>query len=545
MTHVRKELPGRLAGRIDLRSACVAIALLYVATRTLQLRRFPPFLDEATYATWTLAGFEDVHYRFVALANGKEPLLTWLGMAWMTLGIEPLTAVRLVSVASGLVTLVMVGLVARRLWGDRVGVVAAALCVFVPLLVVHDAIGIMEPLVAAAATSALYLQIRLAERATLDVALLLGIALAAGLLTKESGKFALVLLPLSLLCFDWRPPEAVGRLARWAGGAALALVMAGVGYSVLMLSDYWDDLGPAREALGMHRPLGDALSHPWRGVSENWSLFVDALDGYLTTPLLLLAVLGAGIALKERPRVAALVLAWALFPLVALLVLANVPFPRYIVSAVPPLLILAALGLVRLWEWTAARGGTVTASAAAALLSVPTLVFDARVLADPLAFGIPGSTTASSQRTGRRGAPGRRWPTSWNAAPVEARPACSWGSGARPRFSFCFAIRRTSSSSARAIRCASPLHTRSRTASRRRPEEACSICGRCGRPTVRAEGRRCAFSSEDPSGTVASTRRRTSSAPVSASPTTSSTHSSRRTRRSSTGTGSGSCHRPR
>ena len=41
-------------------------------------------------------------------------------------------------------------------------------------LVAHDAIGIMGSLATAAAMSALYLQIRMAERPSLDVALLLG-----------------------------------------------------------------------------------------------------------------------------------------------------------------------------------------------------------------------------------------------------------------------------------------------------------------------------------------------------------------------------------
>lgn len=370
--------------------ACSAIALVYVVLRLALVWRFPPFVDEALYALWAVQGFEDSDYRFISLANGKEPLLTWLGMAWMSLGVQPLTALRLVSVASGFVTIAMVGLIARRLFDDRVAIVAAALCAVLPFLVVHDAIGIMESLVTAAAMAALYLQIRMAERPALDVALLLGLAFAAGLLTKETAKFGLVLLPLSLLCFNWTSPGVRTRLVGWVGGSLLALVIAAIGYSVMMLSGFWEELGAARQAIGMYRSLGEALSHPWRYYEDNWPLFREALGGYLTVPVAFLFLLGVGIALKARPRAAALLLGWILVPLVAAVLLANFAYPRYLLIAVPPMTVLAALALVRVWEWIALRRGSLVATAVGLLLVVPALVFDARFAADPAGFRYPG-----------------------------------------------------------------------------------------------------------------------------------------------------------
>src|SRR4051812_50076221 len=43
------------------------------------LWRFPPFLDESLYATWATRVHDSVNERFVALAYGKLPLLSWLG----------------------------------------------------------------------------------------------------------------------------------------------------------------------------------------------------------------------------------------------------------------------------------------------------------------------------------------------------------------------------------------------------------------------------------------------------------------------------------
>lgn len=363
-----------------------AIGAIYLATRLLLLWRFPPFWDEAQYAGWAHQGFVDSHFRFIALANGKQPMLPWLGMSLMTLGVGPLTAVRLVSALSGLVTLTMMGLVGHRLGGLRVGLTAAAGGAVVPYLFVHNSMGLMEPLVAATASTALYLQLRLAERPRLDFALLLGIVFAVGLLTKETGKFALVLLPLSLLCFRWNDPAWRDRLALWAGYAALALALAGIGYSILKLSDLYDELERAGEAIGLHRDYGDALRHPGRWAERNWPLFRAGLGGYLTAPIVVAAAVGAGLGLRSRPRLTGVLIGWALVVIGGATLLAGFPFPRYILVSVPPLVILAAYGLVRVVEAVATRAGRYARPAGAAVLAialVPTFLFDARVLVNP------------------------------------------------------------------------------------------------------------------------------------------------------------------
>jgi 4-amino-4-deoxy-L-arabinose transferase-like glycosyltransferase len=363
-----------------------AIAALYLVTRLLLLWRFPPFWDEAQYAGWTHQGFVDSHFRFVALANGKQPMLPWLGMSLMTLGVGPLTAVRLVSALSGLVTLTMMGLVGHRLGGLRVGLVAAAGGAVVPYLFVHNSMGLMEPLVAATAMTALYLQLRLAEQPRLDFALLLGIVLAVGLLTKETGRFALVLLPLSLLCFRWNDPAWPARLALWGGYAAVAFALAGIGYSILRLSDLYQEMERAGRAIGLHRDYGEALRHPGRWAERNWPLFRAGLGGYLTAPIVVTAAVGAALGLRSRPRLTGVLIGWALIVIGGGTLLAGLPFPRYILVSVPPIVILAAYGIVRVVEAVGARAEghrRLAAAAVVAIAVVPALVFDARVLVNP------------------------------------------------------------------------------------------------------------------------------------------------------------------
>lgn len=373
--------------------ALALVGVAFVVTRIALVIRFPPFVDEALYARWAWAGLDDPGSRFISLANGKEPLLPWLGSVLMWLGFEPLTSVRLVSVLAGAVTLVCTALIARELGGRRAALAAAALYVASPFVFVHDSIGIYDPLASAAVTAALLLEIRLARGGGVGVMLLLGAAVAAGLLTKQTTYVSFALAPLAMLLVtasaEWRRCAS-----RWLVGNGIALAIGLAGYSVLRFSEHYDDLARVRHEIYPTHSVGDALASPRFWIEHNWPLYQDALIGYLTLPVLLLVALGAGLALRRSPRLAVLVAAWGIAPVVAALLLADEPFPRYLLTGIPPLLALAGYGASAGAGWVAARAprrwSPAAVAAAAALIVAPSLVFDARVLAHPASATYPG-----------------------------------------------------------------------------------------------------------------------------------------------------------
>lgn len=369
--------------------ALTAVLAAFAATRLALFWRFPPFFDEALYASWAQIGADDGDARFVALANGKDPLLSWAGMALYHLGLDPLEAVRLVSLLAGTVTLVAVGAIGRELGGRRTGLVAMALYVLVPFSLVHDVVGIAEPLLVATVATALALQLRLARAPALAPALLLGLALGAGLLTKTTGLYAVVLAPAGLLVLAWRAPGLRLRLARWAGCQLVALVLAGIVQSVVHLSKLWSEQGPIRAAILPTHSVGNGLTHVGHWIDLNLVPFGGVVSGYLTWPLTLVLLAGCGLALRRRTGVAVVLLAWAGLPFAASVLIANVAFPRYLLPMLPALLPLVALplaelpGLVaRLPRPAAARPAVAVATIAVALAAWP-LVIDARILADP------------------------------------------------------------------------------------------------------------------------------------------------------------------
>ena len=395
-------------------AAALAILGLFAAFRLALLWRFPPFYDEALYASWTLAGFENPADRFISLKTADEPLFTWLGMTLMYLGAGPWTAVRLGSTLSGLATLVMCGLIGRELGGWRVGLAASAFAAIVPFFVVHDVIGITDPLATALVVSALYLQIRLARSVGLADALPLGFALGGGLLTKPTTYPALALIPFGLLVFDWARPDRGRRLARWLGCVALALALAYALYSIMKLSSLWEAYVRYRGLHGVARgqpahSIAEGLGSPLKWLEHNWPAYRSVLVGYVTLPFLLAAAVGAGLGLRRRPRLAALVLLWFLAPLAMVLLLTELAYPRYILVGIPPLLALAAYGAVAVFDWL--RGlrwrhvRRVALVCAGAALVTPTLVFDARILAAPGTARYPGIDDAQYVTSGAALAP--------------------------------------------------------------------------------------------------------------------------------------------
>jgi 4-amino-4-deoxy-L-arabinose transferase-like glycosyltransferase len=125
---------------------------------------------------------------------------------------------RLLGAVIGTVTVVLIGLVARRVAGPTVGLVAAALAAVYPMLWAADVSLMSETLYGALLVGALLLAVRLRDAATLRAAAALGGVLGLAALTRGE---ALLLVPLLLVPLTWR---------RWremaVGVAAFVVVLA-------------------------------------------------------------------------------------------------------------------------------------------------------------------------------------------------------------------------------------------------------------------------------------------------------------------------------
>jgi 4-amino-4-deoxy-L-arabinose transferase-like glycosyltransferase len=375
--------------RPGLRGFAIASATIlvgYVGAHLALLSRFPWFVDETYFATLAQAVQGDPSQRFVALSDHKGLVISWIAAFMIHFDVAPMTAMRLISIVSGAVASAAGGYLVWRWRGSQsLAIVTAALVALIPYMFVHDSVGVYDAFVAAGSMVALALELELARRQRLDLALVLGFTFGVLLLAKPTGELAVVLVPFSLLLFDWRRERRVQRLAAWAGLALLAVVIGVAMYGITRLSPLAYTPDPQN-----HRTLGDLLHDPfgkWGAVAP-WAW--RALWGYVTPPGIVLAAWGLVRVVWTRDRLGLVAAVWALSAIVAFFLLTVTAYPRYGLQAVPPLCILIAIGGADLWTRVTARLDWRLVAVAAAVACVPMLLLDGQVLVTPQTAPYPG-----------------------------------------------------------------------------------------------------------------------------------------------------------
>ena len=122
------------------------------------------------------------------------PLFSTVLAAFSLVGLDTQTAHMLVGCGLGALTVVLVGLVGRRVGGDTAGLVAAGLAAVYPPLVMNDSVLLSESLTGPTVASALLAALRLRERPALGRALVLGLAIGLAALNRSEALLLVVLL---------------------------------------------------------------------------------------------------------------------------------------------------------------------------------------------------------------------------------------------------------------------------------------------------------------------------------------------------------------
>lgn len=325
---------------------CLLMAA-FLLTRLINLTIIPIFTDEAIYLRWAQIAKNDAAWRFISLTDGKQPLFVWLTMAMMKVITDPLVAGRLVSVFTGLVSLVAIWFLTWVFFGNKkMAFFTSLFYLFFPFSLIYDRMALMDSLVGTFSLLSLFLAVLLVKTNQLDVALILGAVLGGAVLNKTSGFFNTYLLPLTLLVFPWRDKNRRQRLMKWFGLIALAIVISQGFYSILRLSPLFHMV--AQKDTTFIYPLKEWLQHPVLFFWGNIKGQLDWLIDYLTLPwvgLILISFLS-----REKLREKSLLFLWFLVPFTALALFGKVLYPRFIFFMALPLLILAAWSLVWLGQ---------------------------------------------------------------------------------------------------------------------------------------------------------------------------------------------------
>ena len=124
------------------------------------------------------------------------------------LGADSFTSHRVLGAFIGTLTVVGVGLLGRRIGGDAIGLVAAAIAAINPMLWGADVSLMSEPLYGLLLVAALLAATHVRDRPTVGPAVLLGALIGLAALTRGEAIAFLVLLVVPLLWRRWRPMAA-------------------------------------------------------------------------------------------------------------------------------------------------------------------------------------------------------------------------------------------------------------------------------------------------------------------------------------------------
>ena len=332
------------------------LLVVFFLTRLFNILAVPMFTDEAIYTRWSQIARYDSNWRFISLTDGKQPAFVWINMIFMRFFEDPLLSGRIVSVLCGL--FVVVGLyfltveVFRENKKNRViGLIASALAIVYPFLLVYDRLALYESMIAAFIVWSLYFQILLVRKLRLDLAMITGLVMGGAVLTKSSGFLAMYLIPIIFFLYDFKKKGLKTNLLKAAGYFLVAVIIINVCYAILRLSPFYHIINQKNSIfvydIGSWLKLATNIKIDIL-VSNSRGLF-DWFFTYFTIPWVLLVFIAFFIK-KEYLKEKALLFLWFMLPLLGLCFLGKTLYPRYLLFMTIPLIPLVAYSIWSLFS---------------------------------------------------------------------------------------------------------------------------------------------------------------------------------------------------
>jgi hypothetical protein len=280
-----------------------------------------------------LGGLFDLPFGNVTEQFAKDPSEIWI-------------AARVLAAALSIAGVAATYWAARRLWGVREGLVAAAILCFAFLPVAYSRVAVTDVGALIGVAFALLWSVRASEEGrTRDYALA---GAAAGLAIAFKYTAGLVLLPLGIAALARLRADGPRVLARLALAAALAAVVFLVlnPYVLGSVEQWWNDLRDQADVAANDRKPGQE--------SGGFAYYLDSLTWGLGWAALAAALVGTLVELR-RDVVRGLILLALPVALCIYLATQSRYFGRWLLPAYPALALLAALGVVQVAELLSGR----------------------------------------------------------------------------------------------------------------------------------------------------------------------------------------------
>lgn len=360
------------------------LVLFYFALRLPNLTLQPVFCDEAIYIRWSQVMKAEPSLRFLPLTDGKTPLFMWAMMPFFKLFEDPLVAGRILSVLSGLVTLAGVIFLSQRFFNRSTAFWSGLLVVIVPFMLFFDRLALVDSMLAAFSIWSLTFALLIVQNPRFDLAMGLGYFLGGAILTKTPGMFDMIVLPVTLLTIP--KGSRFKKILRVIIFLGIALIIGLIMYNLLRLGTGFEKLS-SRNQDYIFSPV-ELIKHPLDPFLPHSADVIDWLEKLLTWPVLLVTLLGAGLAIVKRHKTALVILLWSLVPIIVETSMLKSYTARYILFAIPPLLIISGWTLSQISE-RFKFNKAITYGLLLLLILPLSLKFDFQLLTDPASAPLP------------------------------------------------------------------------------------------------------------------------------------------------------------
>ncbi|MDH3973744.1 MAG: glycosyltransferase family 39 protein [Deltaproteobacteria bacterium] len=364
------------------------LCLLFFITRFYKLHGLPIFTDESTYIRWAQIIAEEPSQFLLSLnIDGKQPLFHWINALTVKLFNNPLTSIRVISVFSGFLSALALYHIARLLHSNGAGILALALYIFTPYMLIHDRIGIAASLLSLFITYTLLICVIISRRGEGSGKwfLLLGLFLTAAFLTKTTALLYFLLLPAVIFI--------LGGTRGVKNNLYYFMITYLVAFLIIAVINLGGSSPHERNPLFYQKKYfltaRDLLSFPLHLWWKNAAVLVNYLYSYLTPFIFWVVAFSVFFVIKYKKRDYIALFLWFLFPLMVLMLIGQILFSRYIVFAIPSALVIASISMLYLREKLFVifhkfpfRG--LWANGVISLFFIPMLILDYGVIMNPV-----------------------------------------------------------------------------------------------------------------------------------------------------------------
>jgi len=322
---------------------CSFLAVAYFFSRIINLTLIPVFVDEAIYIRWAQVMRAVASLRFLPLSDGKQPLFMWLIIPFLKALPDPLLAGRMVSLLAGFGTMMGVFVLSFILFKKKeISFLASLLYLISPFTLFFDRMALVDGLLSFFGIWIFICLILLVKQPRLDLAIISGILLGLGLITKSPALFFALFAPSTMILFSF----GKGKRLFFLKILGFWLIVGLFGWAIYNILR----LGPEFHMIAIRNKdylfsISEVLRHP---LDPFWGNFKNGLSWFwiLLTPFTFgVGVLGGILALRKHFKESLLLWGWILVPFLGQSAVAKVYTSRYILFVVPLFLVFAGFTL--------------------------------------------------------------------------------------------------------------------------------------------------------------------------------------------------------